>query len=128
MKILSVLSLLTVGLLARCCCGLPIPDPRPEPEYDLTISPTELPEAEVGQPYQAEIVVSDNDTPVGDMFIESGTLPPGLTLIFPTAIDTAEISGTPEEAGTFEFVVGAWCFGTNVNGDSGEQSYTLVVR
>jgi hypothetical protein len=125
---LSLLSLLAVGLLAGCCCGLPIPVLGPEPEYDLTISPTELPEAEVGRPYQVAIVVSDNDTPVGDMFIESGTLPPGLTLTFPTATDTAEISGTPEEAGTFEFVVGAWCFGTNVSGDTGEQVYTLVVR
>lgn len=119
------LLLLTGGLLLSCCwllasCG----DTGPE----LTFSPTELPAAEKGQPYRATLTVSDNDTPVGDLFVQSGALPPGLELTFHEGTDSAEISGTPTEAGTFEFVVEAWCFGTNVSGDTGAQAYTLVVE
>ncbi|MBN1954092.1 MAG: hypothetical protein JW900_03475 [Anaerolineae bacterium] len=94
----------------------------------LIFSPAELPPATVGQPYQVTIVVSENDTPVGDMFVEDGSLPPGLAFVFLEGADSAEISGTPTEAGTFEFTVGAWCFGTNVSGDTGQQLYTLVVE
>lgn len=82
----------------------------------------------MGQPYQVTIIISDNDTPVDEIAIQSGTLPPGLTLNVLRNRDSAEISGTPEGAGTFEFVIAAWCFGTNVWGDRGEQPYTLVVK
>jgi hypothetical protein len=42
--------------------------------------------------------------------------------------NVAEISGTPEEDGRFEFTVGAWCLGTNVSGQTGQQHYELLVR
>jgi hypothetical protein len=137
MRRISLLLMLAVGMTMTSCAApspeleptsTPIPWPTRPPGHRLTFSPTELPEAEVGQSYQVTIVISDNHTPVGDVFLESGTLPPGLTLTFLESTDTAEISGTPEEAGTFEFVIGAWCFGTNVSGDTGEHAYTLVVR
>ena len=94
----------------------------------LVFSPAELPEAQVGQPYSASISVSGNVTPVGDMFVDTGALPPGLLLDFDETSRTAELSGTPTEIGTFKFAVGAWCFGTNVSGQTGEHSYTLVVK
>jgi hypothetical protein len=84
--------------------------------------------AQRGQPYRVTIDVDDNDTPVANIWIKSGALPRGLTLSFREGDDAAEISGTPEETGTFAFVIGARCLGTNVNGETGEQAYTLVVE
>ena len=95
---------------------------------DLVFSPAELPEAQVGQSYSATISVSGNVTPVGDMFVESGTLPAGLQLTFDEASRTAELSGTPTESGTYQFTVGAWCLGTNVSGQTGQREYELVVK
>ena len=109
--------LLAAALLA---CG----DRRPA----LVFSPAELPQAQVGQPYSATFSISGNVTPVGDMFVDTGTLPPGLQLTFDEASRTAELSGTPTEAGTFKFTVGAWCFGTNVSGQTGQREYELVVK
>lgn len=111
--------LLTAGILLFGCRIL---------GPDLIFTPTELPAAALEQPYRATIVVSENNTPVGDMYIESGTLPAGLTFTFLESTDSAEISGTPTETGVFEFTVGAWCYGTNVSGDQGQQHYTLVVE
>jgi hypothetical protein len=133
------LLLLIIVIAATGCAGpeivseptstpIPLVGPTRPPGHELIFSPTDLPEAEVGQPYQVTIAISENYTPVGDVFIESGALPSGLTLTFLENTDTAEITGTPEEAGTFEFVIGAWCMGTNVSGDTGRQAYTLVVR
>jgi hypothetical protein len=109
--------MLAAALLA---CG----DRRPA----LVFSPAELPEAQVGQAYSATISVSGNVTPVGDMYVESGALPAGLQLTFDETSRTAEISGTPTESGTFKFTVGAWCFGTNVSGQTGGREYELAVK
>jgi hypothetical protein len=38
-----------------------------------------------------------------------------------------EISGTPEELGTFEFVIWVTCKGTNFSGETGQQAYRLLV-
>ena len=94
----------------------------------LVFAPAELPEAQVGQSYSATISVSGNVTPVGDVFVDAGTLPAGLQLNFDEASRTAELSGAPTEAGTFKFTVGAWCLGTNVSGQTGQREYELVVK
>jgi hypothetical protein len=111
--------LLLAGALLACRGGQ-----RP----DLVFSPADLPEAQVGQPYSVTLTVSGNETPVGDMYLDSGALPAGLDLTFDEDSRTAQISGTPTEAGTFNFTVGAWCYGTNVNGQTGEHAYELVVK
>ena len=104
--------------LAACDSG------RPPLEFD----PDSLPAGAVGSAYQADITVSRNVTPVGGASVAPGTLPPGLTLeLVPGGSDTARISGTPTTAGTFEFTVSVWCFGTNVSGQAGEQRYTITV-
>jgi hypothetical protein len=127
MRTLSlVLSVTVGGLLLSCCFLLGGCDRLWGPE--LRFSPTDLSPAEVGQPYQAILTVYDNDTPVSNLWIESGSLPPGLTLTFREGEDAATISGTPEVTGTFAFVVKAMCLGTNVNGDVGEHAYALVVE
>lgn len=94
----------------------------------LAFSPPELPEAQVGQPYETTITVSGNKTPVFLMSIGSGELPPGLTLYYEPDASTAEIKGIPTVAGEFEFTVHASCLGTNVSGQTGEQHYELLVR
>ena len=109
-----------VILLSTIFCIL---TPRPELEF----KPDQLPEVQVGQPYQVNILISGNVTPVGNYSISEGALPPGLTLVMDKTLRIGRISGTPTLAGTFKFTVSVWCLGTNVNGQTGEKQYTLVV-
>ena len=94
----------------------------------LAFSPTELPEAVVGQPYEVTIAVDNNETPVGLITVDDEDLPPGLALAYEDRATTATIAGTPIEAGEFEFRLRAWCLGTYVNGQEGYQTYTLLVK
>jgi hypothetical protein len=94
----------------------------------LQFTPAELQPAQVGQPYLAAISVERNETPVGDMRVSAGDLPPGLELVFTEGTDTGEITGTPTASGSYTFSVEVWCFGTNVNGQTGSASYTLTVN
>jgi hypothetical protein len=103
--------------LAACTPGRPA----------LEFTPAELPTAQIGQPYLAAISVERNDTPVGDMWVSDGALPPGLELVFTSGTDTGEIAGTPTSAGSYAFSVEVWCFGTNVSGQAGSASYTITV-
>jgi len=111
------LALLFMVVLACRCTGAP-----------LAFSPPELPEAQVGQPYEATITVSGNHTPVFLISVDSEELPPGLTLHYEDNASTAEIKGVPEKAGEFEFTVRAYCYGTNVSGQTGERRYRLLVK
>jgi hypothetical protein len=110
-------ALASLVLLVGCTWGRPA----------LVFTPAELEPAQVGQPYFAAISVEQNETPVGDMWVASGALPPGLELVFTDGTDTGEITGTPTQSGSFEFSVEVWCFGTNVNGQTGSASYALTV-
>ena len=94
----------------------------------LAFSPSELPDARVGQAYEVTISVSDNETPVFSMSADSEGLPPGLTLQYTEYEDKARIEGVPEEAGEFEFTVSASCLGTMKNGQTGEHRYVLLVK
>jgi hypothetical protein len=94
----------------------------------LAFSPPELPEARVGQPYEATIAVSGNHTPVFLISVDSAELPPGLTLHYEDGASSAEINGVPENAGQYEFTVHASCYGTNVSGQTGERRYRLLVK
>jgi hypothetical protein len=114
----SPLFLLVVALL-----GCPSPQ-RPE----LTFSPLQLPEAHVGESYQATITISGTQTPVGEIHLSQGSLPRGLNLAHAKQTNTAEITGRPEEAGRWTFTVSVWCFGTQVSGQSGARTYELIVR
>ncbi len=95
----------------------------------LQFSPDKLPDASAGQAYEAIITVSNNATPVGDIYVGGGALPDGMTLVFTRgSSNSATLSGTPTTAGTYVFTVSAWCLGTNVSGQSGERNYSLVVN
>jgi hypothetical protein len=111
------LALLFIVVLACSCASAP-----------LAFSPTELPDAQVGQAYEATITVSGNHTPVFLISVDSEELPPGLTLHYEDNASTAEIKGVPEKAGEFEFTVRASCYGTNVSGQTGERGYRLLVK
>jgi hypothetical protein len=94
----------------------------------LAFSPSALPNAAAGSPYLQTITISNNETPVGDISVSSGTLPPGVTLTFVRGSSvSADLTGTPTTAGTYVFTISAWCLGTNVSGQTGDQSYALVV-
>lgn len=89
--------------------------------------PKLLPSGQVGAAYEAEIRVTENNTPIGDFYISNGVLPPGLELIWEEHADSARISGIPATAGTFKFTAHIWCFGTNVSGEEGDKEYEIVV-
>jgi hypothetical protein len=107
-------------LLSTTFCIL---TPRPA----LQFKPDQLPEIRVGQPYQVDILITGNVTPVGDYSISDGALPPGLTLVMDQNLRIGRISGTPSQPGTYKFTVSVWCLGTNVNGQTGDKQYTLLV-
>jgi hypothetical protein len=94
----------------------------------LVFSPASLPSAQLGQPYEAKIAISNNDTPVGQFSVASADLPPGIELRQIEMEDTAILSGIPTQAGRYTFTVSAWCYGTNVSGQTGEKKYTIVVE
>ena len=99
------------------------------PQSELQFSPATLSDAQVGSPYAATITVSQAATPVDGASVQDGALPAGLELaVAKTPIDTIQISGTPTVAGTFTFTIYVWCYGTNVNGQTATQGYTLVVK
>ncbi|HTP03063.1 MAG TPA: Ig domain-containing protein [Anaerolineales bacterium] len=98
------------------------------PRGPLKFEPEKLPEAQAGAPYDVKISITGNVTPAGAFSISEGSLPKGLALDNVEGEHTAHIHGVPEEAGSFTFKVYAWCYGTNVNGQQGEQEYVLTVR
>lgn len=94
----------------------------------LRFSPDQLPDAQTDEAYQVSLLVSRNNTPVGRIEIVAGWLPVGMTLSHTRSQNTAIISGTPVSAGRYCFTVRASCLGTQVDGRSGQQAYTLVVK
>jgi hypothetical protein len=100
----------------------------------LQFSPTTLSDAQVGSAYSATITVSQAETPVYGASVVVGALPAGLDLTLDhSAVGdgrsyTVQISGTPTDTGTFHFTIEADCYGTSVNGQTGTQGYTIVVK
>ena len=116
---LLILASLAILLSTSFC----ILTPRPALEF----LPDKLPVAQVGQPYQVDILVARNMTPVGSYSISDGALPPGLQMVMGRTLRIGRISGTPTQAGMVKFSVSVWCLGTNINGQTGDKQYTLVV-
>ena len=136
-KSLFIFIAILLTLSASIACSLFLPAAKPTEESEPYFGPTggplkflpdALPEAQVGTTYDEEIRISLNNTPVGDFFISDGVLPEGLEFTFLEGEDAATVNGTPTEAGTFTFTVSAWCFGTQVSGQTGEKTYSLTVN
>ncbi|MEJ1936771.1 Ig domain-containing protein, partial [Nostoc sp. NIES-2111] len=66
----------------------------------LTITPTTLPPGALNVPYSTTLGASGGTAPY-NFSVASGALPPGLTLS-----TTGVLSGSPTQAGTFQFTVG----------------------
>lgn len=115
--VVPVLGLLLTGLACRAG-GAPA----------LVFAPDQLPDASVGQVFISTISVAQNVTPVSQMTVAAGDLPPGLQLAFNKSQGLAVLGGTPQHAGTYKFTISAWCFGTNNTGQSGHHDYQLVVN
>jgi hypothetical protein len=135
-KFLIIFALLALTSLSceavnRMAEGTPI---SPTFEYnsnagELTFKPDQLPDAQTGEAYSVRLTVEDTHTPVGNFSTQEGQLPPGLELKQLEDVEnTAEISGTPSQAGTYHFVVYVWCYGTNSPGQTGEKEYTIIVK
>jgi hypothetical protein len=84
----------------------------------LAIGTTDMPDATVGVSY-SRTLTAVGGKPDYSWLIESGSLPPGLSLA-----QTGSISGTPTTAGTFNFVVRV----TDGDGSSASKALTLIVR
>jgi hypothetical protein len=65
---------------------------------DIVINTTALPDAFVGQAYQAAIAYQGNATALSAASVSSGTLPAGLAI--DAALPFSRITGTPTAAGT----------------------------
>jgi hypothetical protein len=135
-KIIYALILLPV--LSLACSALTrslsaTSTPEPEPTFEpvttpLLITPEFLPKGQVDVMYEVKMQITQNVTPVGDMIIQDGELPAGLEFVFLDGEDAAQIIGVPKDAGVFDFTVYAWCYGTQVSGQTLEKKYQIVVK
>ncbi len=123
MKNTSVIAMAAAVLLFSISCSL-----FSQPRGVLQFHPESLPAAQVDVPYEANITITDNSTPVGEFSVPEGALPVGLTLEKVQGKDTARLYGTPQQSGTFKFTVFVWCSGTNVSGQLGQKEYSLIVK
>jgi len=115
--------IVSIAVLAACLAGCNVG------RGPLGFTPDRLPDGHAGQSYVAIIDITNNQTPVGDIYVSGGALPNGMTLDFTRGSSTsATLNGTPTTAGTYVFTISAWCLGTNVSGQSGDQNYSLVVN
>ena len=119
MRLFLLCASLALSLIA-CDAGRP----------PLGFEPSELPSGIVGLPYTATVTITGNETPVGDIYVAEGDLPPGVRLEFAGrgSGSTAQFSGTPTAAGSYDVTVAAWCLGTNVSGQTGEKTYTIQIQ
>ena len=124
------LTFLVFSVLVSCQDYAWIQDHDWFPDSSLIFSPAELQDAMVGQAYEVTISISNNDTPVFRIRIygDEAEFPPGLNLNYVENTSRAVLSGVPEIAGEYEFIITAHCLGTNKNGQYGKQHYRLKVK
>lgn len=135
-KLLIILLLLALASLScKAVSGLGqeiTPDPANSEPADpgaLVFKPEQLPDAQVGKEYRVRVTVENTRTPVGAFSLQDGQLPPGLSLEKEKGeTSAAVISGTSSQAGTYQFVVYVWCYGTQRSGQTGQKEYTIVVK
>jgi len=129
--------LLFLPILSFACSLLKAPVATTTPEIILTfkpvtdplvIEPASLPEAQAGVVYDIELHVTQNVTPVADMWIKDGSLPEGLEFVFLKGENAATISGIPQGTGIFSITIYVGCFGTMVSGQTLEKKYQIVVN
>ncbi len=107
---------------------LPFYPPPEQTRQPLILEPATLPPAQKGVAYEAELSVSQNETPVVDFYLIEGALPDGLIIEHVEAEDTAKITGTPSKAGRFTFTILVQCYGTSVSGQQMSREYFILVE
>ena len=122
-----VLAILVL-IISSACMLLPFYPPPDSTRQPLILEPAALPPAQKGVAYEAELSVSQNETPVVDFYIIEGALPDGLVIEHVETEDTGKITGIPTETGIFTFTVLVQCYGTSVSGQSSSKDYTIVVE
>ncbi len=111
MKCPRILILTLLAVLASGAC-LPFSLATRTPRPPLVFDPATLPDGQAGIAYDVEVAVSQNVTPVYQFFlIDETTLPPGLELVYVENEARVRIAGTPTQAGTYTFRLGAACLG-----------------
>lgn len=85
----------------------------------INIMPATLPDGFLETEYHEAFSVTGGTTPYS-VTLESGSLPPGLSIVS----GGVSLIGFPSALGTFNFVVRA----TDVNGCTGTKAYTLLIR
>ena len=100
------------------------------PPRILAFTPSDLPNAQLGKEYRAVIKLSRNRTPIGSVRLKDGALPRGLSINQDRETGGTDlvIHGVPQGAGIFTFTIEVGCFGTSVDGQVGEKTYSLEVR
>jgi hypothetical protein len=81
-----------------------------------------LPSGNVGQPYEAFILTSNNSG--GTFSIISGSLPPGLSMPASYGASGTIVAGTPTQQGTFPFTVA----GVDNAGQPLQQAYSITIN
>ncbi len=90
---------------------------------DVVINTTALPAGKVGVAYQASITAAGGAGRGYLWQVTGGAVPPGLTVAAEGTPSTS-VSGTPSEAGTFDFTVEV----SDVDGNFGRSSVRLVIE
>lgn len=117
--------LLICALIASIgCSGDKIPFVPSDP---LMIMPDAMDNGFVGTDYSVTISVSQYSTPVGEVSINNGSLPPGLTISHNSHDDIATITGIPLTEGVYSFDISVWCYGTNSPGQTASKSYSIAI-
>src|SRR5580704_4889977 len=75
-------------------------NPSTDQGAGLSIAPENLPDTYPQDPYRAELYATGDYVPVLQWRVQSGALPPGITLD-----ESGELRGAAQRAGEFEFVV-----------------------
>jgi|HubBroStandDraft_6_1064221.scaffolds.fasta_scaffold05276_5 hypothetical protein len=75
-------------------------NPSTDQGAGLSIAPEKLPDTYPQDPYRAELYATGDYVPVLQWRVQSGALPPGITLD-----ESGELRGAAQRAGEFEFVV-----------------------
>jgi Putative Ig domain/Cohesin domain len=88
------------------------------PPTVVTVSPSSLPNGDVGAAYSQPITATGGTSPYS-FAVTSGTLPTGLTLS-----TGGVLSGTPTATGSFSFTVTA----TDASSHTGTQHYTIAIN
>lgn len=94
----SLLLLAVLGLAA--CASRPTPPPAPA----LSIFPAMIPSAEVGTAYNTQLRVGGARTPLSEVEIVQGELPPGIQLQEPVG-NAIPLVGMATETGSYAFTL-----------------------